>query len=99
WFNRMSNATFEMGSTFKSFTLAMGLDAGEINLDSVVDASRPLRMGGFTIKDFHGRNRPLSVPEIFRYSSNIATVKIAEMVGMDQHQAFLTKLGLLTKME
>lgn len=99
WFNRMSNATFEMGSTFKSFTLAMGLDAGVINLGSIVDASRPLRMGGFTIKDFHGRYRPLTVPEVFRYSSNIATVKIADMVGMDEHQAFLTRLGLLTKME
>lgn len=52
WFNRMSNATFEMGSTFKSFTLAMGLDAGAITLNSVVDASRPIRMGGFTIRDF-----------------------------------------------
>lgn len=58
WFNRMSNATFEMGSTIKSFTIAMGLDSGKIGLDTVVDASRPIRMGGFTINDFHGRQRP-----------------------------------------
>ncbi len=58
WFNRISNATFEMGSTFKSFTLAMGLDAEKITLNSVVDASRPIRMGGFTIKDFKGKHRP-----------------------------------------
>lgn len=99
WFNRMSNATFEMGSTIKSFTLAMGLDAGKINLDSVIDATHPLRLGRFTIKDFHGRNRPLTVPEVFRYSSNIATVRIAEMVGIDAHQEFFTRLGLLTRME
>ena len=99
WFNRMSNATFEMGSTFKSFTLAMGLDAGKINLNSVIDASRPIRMGGFTIRDFRGKYRPLSIPEVFQYSSNIGTAAVADMVGIEGHRAFLTKLGLLTKME
>jgi len=99
WFNRMSNATFEMGSTFKSFTLAMGLDAGKIDLDTVVDASRPIRMGGFTIKDFKGKNRPLSIPEVFQYSSNIGTAAVADRVGIEGHQEFLTRLGLLSKMD
>ena len=99
WFNRISNATFEMGSTFKSFTLAMGLDAGKISLNSVVDASRPLRMGGFTIRDFKGKNRPLSIPEVFQYSSNIGTAVVADMVGIENHQQFFTRLGLLSKME
>ncbi|WP_313608823.1 penicillin-binding protein 2 [Rhizobium sp.] len=99
WFNRISNATFEMGSTFKSFTLAMGLDAEKITLNSVVDASRPIRMDGFTIKDFKGKNRPLSIPEVFQYSSNIGTAAVADMVGIEGHQEFLTRLGLLSKME
>lgn len=99
WFNRISNATFEMGSTFKSFTLAMGLDAEKITLNSVVDASRPIRMGGFTIKDFKGKNRPLSIPEVFQYSSNIGTAAVADRVGIDGHREFLTRLGLLSKME
>ncbi|WP_064709498.1 peptidoglycan D,D-transpeptidase FtsI family protein [Rhizobium bangladeshense] len=99
WFNRISNATFEMGSTFKSFTLAMGLDAEKITLNSVVDASRPIRMGGFTIKDFKGKNRPLTIPEVFQYSSNIGTAAVADMVGIEGHQEFLTRLGLLSKME
>ncbi|UNK38956.1 penicillin-binding protein 2 [Shinella sp. H4-D48] len=99
WFNRVSNATFEMGSTFKGFTLAMGLDAGHITLSSVVDASRPIRMGGFTIRDFRGKNRPLTIPEVFQYSSNIGTAAVADRVGMDGHREFLTRLGLLSKME
>ncbi|MFJ1311866.1 peptidoglycan D,D-transpeptidase FtsI family protein [Agrobacterium sp. P15N1-A] len=99
WFNRMSNATFEMGSTFKSFTLAMGLDAGKINLNTVVDASRPIRMGGFTIKDFKGKNRALTIPEVFQYSSNIGTAAVADRVGVEGHQEFLTRLGLLSKMD
>lgn len=99
WFNRVSNATFEMGSTFKGFTLAMGLDTGHITLSSVVDASRPIRMGGFTIRDFRGKNRPLTIPEVFQYSSNIGTAAVADRVGMDGHREFLTRLGLLSKME
>lgn len=99
WFNRMSNATFEMGSTFKSFTLAMGLDEGKITLNSVVDASRPIRIGGFIIKDFRGKNRQLTIPEVFQYSSNIGTAAVADKVGIEGHQQFLTKLGLLSKME
>ncbi len=99
WFNRMSNATFEMGSTFKSFTLAMGLDEGKIDMNTVVDASRPLRMAGFLIHDDHAQSRPLSVPEVFQYSSNIGTAEIASRVSIPDHQAFLTRLGLLSRMK
>ncbi len=75
----------------------MGLDAEKITLNSVVDASRPIRMGGFTIKDFKGKHRPLSIPEVFQYSSNIGTAAVADMVGIEGHQQFLTKLGLLSR--
>lgn len=98
WFNRMSNATYEMGSTFKSFTLAMGIEDGKIGLDTVLDASKPIRIGGFTIRDFKGKYRPLTVREVFQYSSNIATATVADMVGIDFHKAFLTRLGLLSRM-
>jgi cell division protein FtsI (penicillin-binding protein 3) len=99
WLNRMSNGTFEMGSTFKSFTIAMGLDSGRVRLSDSFDARYPIRIGGFTIKDFHGKNRMLTVPEIFQYSSNIGTAKIADTVGTEGHKEFLTKLGLLTRMQ
>lgn len=99
WLNRMSNGTFEMGSTFKSFTIAMGLDSGRVRLGDMFDARYPIRIGGFTIKDFHGKGRMLSVPEIFQFSSNIGTAKIADTVGTEGHKEFLTRLGLLTRMQ
>ncbi|MDQ0454788.1 peptidoglycan D,D-transpeptidase FtsI family protein [Rhizobium paknamense] len=98
WLNRMSNGTFEMGSTFKSFTLAMGLDSGRVKLSDSFDARYPIKIGGFTIHDLHGRGTFLSVADIFRYSSNIGTAKIAQTVSIPDHKAFLTRLGLLTKM-
>lgn len=96
--NRMSAGVYEMGSTIKSFTTAMALDSGLANLESRFDASRPLRIGRFTIKDFHGKGRVLTLPEVFIYSSNIGSAKEADMVGIEGHRAFLKRLGLLDRM-
>ncbi|WP_099864630.1 peptidoglycan D,D-transpeptidase FtsI family protein [Pararhizobium haloflavum] len=97
--NRMSAGTYEMGSTFKTFTTAMALDSGLVDMGDSFDASRPIRIAGHTISDFHGKHRVLSVPEIFIYSSNIGTAKMADVVGIEGHQEFLTRMGLLTRMQ
>ena len=96
--NRMSAGTFEMGSTFKTFTTAMALDSGKVTLKSTFDASRPITIGGFTVNDFHGKKRRLSTSEVFIYSSNIGSAKEADVVGIEGHRAFLHKMGLLDKM-
>jgi cell division protein FtsI (penicillin-binding protein 3) len=97
--NRMSAGVFEMGSTIKTFTTAMALDSGLATLESRFDASRPLRIGRFTIRDFHGKGRVLTLPEVFIYSSNIGSAKEADMVGIEGHREFLHRLGLLTRMK
>jgi cell division protein FtsI (penicillin-binding protein 3) len=97
--NRMSAGTFEMGSTIKSFTTAMALDSGKATLNSVFDASRPITIGHQTIRDFHGKHRPLSLPEVFIYSSNIGSAKEADIVGIEGHKEFLTRLGILTRLK
>lgn len=96
--NRMSAGIYEMGSTIKAFTMAMALDSGEVHLGDKFDASHPLRIDGFTIHDFHSMGRALTVPEIFIHSSNIGTARMAEKIGVAEHQAFLTRIGLLTRL-
>jgi cell division protein FtsI (penicillin-binding protein 3) len=93
--NRIGFGVYEMGSVFKVFTVAGVLDLGLANLNTTYDATGAIHHGGFTISDFHGKHRPLSVTEAFIYSSNVATAKMALHMGVNRHRAFLEKLGLL----
>lgn len=97
--NRMSAGTFEMGSTFKSFTTAMALESGKVRMTDTFDARGSLRIGGFSISDYRGQNRILTLPEVFTYSSNVGTARMADVVGVEPHKEFLTRLGLLTRMQ
>ncbi|MAI49787.1 MAG: penicillin-binding protein [Rhodospirillaceae bacterium] len=94
-FNRTTLGVYEMGSTFKIFTTAMALDAGTVSLHGGYDATSPIRIARFTIRDFHAKKRWLSVPEIFMYSSNIGTVKMALDVGISGHRNFLARIGMM----
>lgn len=96
--NRMNVGVYEMGSTFKAISVAMALDANKVNLNSRIDARNALRFGRFQIHDYHAQNRALTVPEVFTYSSNIGTARMALMVGVDGHKAFLRKMGQLEKL-
>ncbi|MGB3501450.1 MAG: penicillin-binding protein 2 [Mesorhizobium sp.] len=97
-FNRMTAGAYEMGSTIKSFTTAMALDSGKVDLNSRFDATRPITIGRQTIRDFHGKGRVLTVPEVFIYSSNIGSAREADVVGIDGHREFLHRLGLLERL-
>ncbi|WP_018699969.1 peptidoglycan D,D-transpeptidase FtsI family protein [Amorphus coralli] len=93
--NRATGGVFELGSVFKTFTTAMALDSGKVKMTDSFDARRPIRVGGYTINDFHGTNRVLTVPEIFVHSSNIGTAHMALSVGVDAQKEFLKRVGLL----
>src|SRR5690606_26634406 len=73
-------------------------DSGKVKLSDSFDASKPIRIARFTISDFHGKGRVLSVPEIFIYSSNIGTAKMADVVGVENHREFLKRVGLIDKL-
>ena len=96
--NRMNSGVYELGSVFKVFTLAAALDGGSATMRSSYDASQPIHVGRFTIEDFHGKKRRLTVPEIFIYSSNIGAAKAALDLGIERHKAFLGKVGLLSQL-
>ena len=94
-FNRVTQGVYEMGSTFKIFTTAMALDLGKVTMRGGYDATDPIRISRYVIRDFHAKKRWLSVPEIFMYSSNVGAAKMAMHVGPTGQRVFLKNLGLL----
>ncbi|MEE8393304.1 MAG: penicillin-binding protein 2 [Rhodospirillales bacterium] len=95
-FNRVTKGVYEMGSTFKLFNTAMALDSGTVTLDDGYDASKPIRISRFTITDFHGKDRWLTVPEILVYSSNIGSAKMALDMGTTTQRTYLDRFGLIS---
>jgi cell division protein FtsI (penicillin-binding protein 3) len=96
--NRMLSGVYELGSVIKAVTFAMAFDYGVINMNSRYDARYPLVIGSARINDFHAQRRVLTVPEIFTNSSNIGTAKMALDVGIENHQEFLGRVGLLDRL-
>ncbi|MCW2283039.1 cell division protein FtsI (penicillin-binding protein 3) [Rhodoblastus acidophilus] len=97
-FNRLTYGVFEMGSTFKALTLAMALDSGRFNLNSSISGQAPLHIGRNVIHDSHNHNRMLTLPEVFKFSSNVGTARLALTLGPDYQKAFLKKMGQLDRM-
>lgn len=93
-FNRVTLGVYELGSVFKVVNTAMALESG-VSLNAQFDASAPIKIGGFTISDYKGKYRTLSIPEIMMYSSNIGSARMAMTVGTGYQQQFLKKIGLL----
>ena len=97
-FNRATLGVYELGSTFKPFTVAMAMDAGVIkSLGQMYNCPDELRVAGRTINDTHPFGRPCSVTEIMQESSNIGTAQIAQQLGADRQKAFLKKMGFLDR--
>jgi cell division protein FtsI (penicillin-binding protein 3) len=95
-FDRVTQGDYEIGSVFKIFTTAMALDSGATTMTGVFDATHDIHIGRFTISDYHGKHRPLSVPEVLMYSSNIGEAKIALAVGGVRQQEYLRRFGLMS---
>lgn len=80
--NRVVQARYELGSTFKPLSFAAAMDAGIIvSMAKRYDATAPLQVGGFSIRDDHPLGRWLNVPEALLHSSNIVTARIADEMG------------------
>jgi len=90
--NNAVQGAYELGSTFKPLTVAAAIDAGEINPGDRWDAVSPVMLGRHSIGDSHPAGRWLTTPEVLTKSSNIATARIAERMGIERMDGFFRKL-------
>ncbi len=91
--NAVTLSVYELGSTFKPLTVAAAIDAGVVtDMARRYDASRPIAVGGFQIRDLHSSGRWLNVPEALVHSSNIVTAQIADRLGRERMEALFRRL-------
>lgn len=91
--NHMVQARYELGSAFKPLSIAAAMDAGVVtSMSERYDATAPLAVGGFRIKDDHTLGRWINVPEILVHSSNIGTARIADKMGAEPLQKLFRSL-------
>ncbi|MHA6297643.1 peptidoglycan D,D-transpeptidase FtsI family protein [Devosia sp. CAU 1758] len=98
-FNRITSGIFEPGSIFKTVTIAGALDSGAVSITDEFDARYGIRFGRYTIDDFHGKHRILTLPEVYKYSSNIGTIRIMQALGKDNFRAFLSRMKFDERVE
>ena len=99
-FNRATLGVYELGSTFKPFTVAMAMDSGVIkSMGQMYNCPDVLNIAGRSIHDTHPFGGPCSVADIMRESSNIGTGQIADQLGATRQKAFLKKMGFLDRVE
>ncbi|HMT44940.1 MAG TPA: penicillin-binding protein 2, partial [Chakrabartia sp.] len=92
--NNVTQSVYELGSIFKPLTMANAINSGVVtNLGRRYDATEPVAVGPFKIKDDHPQNRWLNVPEALVHSSNIVTAKVADELGRERAEAFFTQMG------
>ena len=99
YINRATKGVYELGSVFKTFTVAAGLDEGLIETDTkFLNLEKKLECGKNTINEYDKKiSSNLTVEQILIRSGNIGSVKIAQKLQIEKLNSFLEKIGILKK--
>jgi cell division protein FtsI (penicillin-binding protein 3) len=94
--NKITKGLYELGSIFKTFTVALALDEKILKYDSLINnIERTIKCSKYEISDIHEFPSIMSVEDILIQSSNIGAIKIAREIGEKKYKKFINKLNLL----
>jgi len=102
YINRVTKGTYELGSVFKTFTIASGINAGLIEPNTkFLDSKKTINCGkNHSIGEYDDEMpSDLTVEQILIKSGNIGSVRIARKVGVEKHKSFLNSIGILEKID
>ncbi len=95
-FNKAIQGVYDLGSTFKIFTVAQAMELGVVDPKTKVNTKGPIRIGGYKINDYRNNGPELPVWEVITKSSNLGTARIAKLIGPEKQREFLSSLGFAT---
>jgi cell division protein FtsI (penicillin-binding protein 3) len=101
YINRATKGVYELGSVFKTFTIAAGLNEEVIEVDTEFkNLPKNLKCAKMPIREYDDKiPSDLTAEQILIRSGNIGSVRIAQRVGLEKFPLFLNNLGLLNKMK
>ena len=101
YINRATKGVYELGSVFKTFTIASGLNEGLIEPDTQFkNLPKRLECANRPIREYDDKMPSnLTTEQILIRSGNIGSVRIAQAVGLEKFPSFLKSLGLLNKIK
>ena len=101
YINRATKGVYELGSVFKTFTLAAGINEKEVEPDTLFkDLPKNITCAGRRIREYDNEiPTELTAEDILIRSGNIGSVRIAQKIGIDKFKSFLEKIGVLNKID
>jgi cell division protein FtsI (penicillin-binding protein 3) len=102
YINRITKGTYELGSVFKTFTIASGINERLIESDTeFLNSKKSIRCGKkYDIKEYDNKMPSnLTVEQILIKSGNIGSVRIVREIGVEKHRSFLKSIGVLDKID
>ena len=98
--NKITLGVYELGSVFKTFTVAAALEEGIVDTDTKFqDLENKIKCRDKWISEHDELPKNLNVEQILVRSSNIGSIKIARKIGSEDYSNFLHTLGLLEKID
>jgi cell division protein FtsI (penicillin-binding protein 3) len=96
YMNQITKGVFELGSVFKTFTIALALDENIFSPETVINnIPNKIKCSKYTIGDIYDFPESLTVEDILIRSSNIGSIMIARQIGEKKLKSFLKNLSLI----
>ncbi len=101
YINRVTKGVYELGSVFKTFTLAAGIHEGVIEPETEFkDLEKSIKCGKHTIGEYDKKiPSDLTAEQILIRSGNVGSVRIGQAVGLKSFQKFMDELNLINSIE
>ena len=95
YINKITKGVYELGSIFKTFTIALALEHKLVNTNTIVkNIPRKLKCSIHEITDMKEHPKDLSVEKILIRSSNVGSVVLAKKIGVERFKNFIKKTRL-----